>query len=148
MEVSRGSETPMAGKGMRTGAPCLFKPRGSVFCSLKWNAILSNTQGTEQDTNPFLSLLPSVGIFPQACNVDAVCSFCLPLSLLVTHVLWPVHCLPSYLLRSPFCDVYCSTSPALPSWSPCPALFFSQALLPFHRVFASLFVHYLSPPRT
>lgn len=43
----------MTGMGMRKGPPCLFKPWGSVFCSLKWNAILFNTQGMEQDTNPF-----------------------------------------------------------------------------------------------
>lgn len=69
-------------------------------------------KGTEQDTNPGPSVLPSTDFLSQACNMGTICSFCHP-PCGTCHVACALS--PPYLPRSPLCDVSFSTSPALHS---------------------------------
>lgn len=75
-DVSRKqSEPSTVGAGVRTGAAGLLKPRGpfSVLCN---QCSLFNIQGAEEKALTLLSPLPSTDfVFPQACSIEATCSF-------------------------------------------------------------------------
>lgn len=116
--------------------------------SVLWSLMQSVAyKGTEKKT---LTLSISTAIhwfFSQSCNTDAMCSFCLPLSFLVADIMWPVPCLPSDFLRSPSCNVFHSTTPALHSLTPlsCFIFLWSTSPLPSYYLPHYSYIICLSP---